>query len=243
MIKRDVAYFFVMFILFSSAVYAEGTSGIPYKFFDVPSCYGDIYLRVNEVSRTGRYGFPSCQYVSGMDWKCPCQDALYIITENGSSTHFNIMVQYNIGQPRNILRPNIPPSTDEQYNDNLKRIVTLRDIIIVPSNESISNEKMLQQKEVLGILIYVLLAFVIIVVVIGFIFFFSDVIKRWFDMEEDEKLTFGGLLKAIFSRPKIERKVIGKSNENVNVPVEKKETKQSNSVEEEARRILEEIGK
>ena len=240
MIKRDVAYFIVMFILLSSTVYAEGISGKPYKFIDVPSCYGDIQVKVNEFTNVNRYAIINCTYVSGIEWSCPCMNSLYILTPPDTETHFSIFVQYFISKPRIIPSPSVPPSNDEQYNEEIKRIKTINGIFIVPSIE----DKTLNKEEEKGILIILILVgviFVFILILAIMIFLLGDNIKRWLGMDEDEKLTFGKLLKNVFSRPSIDRKDIGKRDDKPKETLLVKEQKVNEKIEDEVRKILKEI--
>jgi len=246
----------VMFILISVAVTAVGDAGKPYIFFNVEKCYGDVNVRVYPLEMANYTLLGGCVTPTGdkNNWVCPCQQNLTILTPELTSSKFSALVQYNIDKPRDVnITVGGMPTADELYNDGLKRIYTIRDIIITPNGIDVSgalslnpivNKILLTAVIVFGILMFI--GFVYIVV----FWFYSEEMRKWLGIGEDDKMSLGLIIKRIFTREDINRKTLIRNNGKVLPtiksvqPIEKKkvETKIFNA-EDEARRILEDLDK
>jgi hypothetical protein len=254
--KYKIPLLFVMFILISVAVTSVGESGKPYIFFNVEKCYGDINVRVYPLDMDNYTLLGNCITPTGdkNHWICPCQQNLTILTPELTSSKFSALVQYNIDKPREVNTTiGGMPTEDDLYNDEIKRIYTIRDIIIVPNGNDISgalslnplvNKILLTAVIVFGILMFV--GFVYIVI----FWFYSEEMRKWLGIGEDDKMSLGMIIKRIFTREDISRKTLIRKEgkvlpiiKSVEPIIEKKNESKVSNVQDEARRILEDLDK
>jgi uncharacterized membrane protein len=249
--KYKLSLLIVMLLLISVSVTAIGEAGKPYNFFNVEKCVGNITVRVYVISAPGGYSLIDCSQLTTSDWTCPCSKSLYILTPTNSDSRLSALVQYYIGQ----IKPFTPsidgkPTAEEQYNDALKRVYTIKDIVITKNKELTGGEAFSQNDKInkimLGSLMVVGVIILLVFIVIALLWFYDDKLHKWMGLREEDKMTIGMILKKIFGREDISRKEFTrKKGEVLPVvkPVEKKTEikveKKTVDTQEEIRKLLE----
>jgi len=248
--KYKIPLLIVMLLLFSVVVTAVGEAGKPYDFYDVPKCAGNISVRIYAMSQVN-YTLVDCTKISVSDWNCPCAKSLYILTQKNTDSRFSALVQYYI-EPLKSFTPSKDgkPTQEELYNDGLKRIYTIQDILITKNKELTGNDALSANSTInnilLGLLMFVGGVVFIAFLTIGLMWFYDDKLRKWLGLRDEDKMTLGMILKKVFTREDISRKELirkdGSLTPNVKqvmpTPQKPKETKKSNA-EEEIKKILE----
>jgi hypothetical protein len=240
-----------MFLLFSTVITAMGQAGVPYNFFNIEKCYGNIQVRIYPIVQTD-YSLINCTTNSINQWNCSCRDNLYILTFVNTTSNFSALIQYNIDKPKEVIpSTNGMPTSEELYNDEIKRIYTIKDIVITESGVSVSGA-LSDNDSINNFLLIVVVGFGILLF-LGFIFivvfwFYNENIRRWLRLEEKEKITFLRIIKRIFTRENIDRKTFvrqeGKLLPKIKSEEKQKEVKyieEDNKTTDEIKKILNEL--
>ena len=252
--KYKILILFAMLLLCSVVVTAVGQAGTPYSFYNIEKCVGDIKVRVYPL-QLNQYKIINCSFVSNNDWVCPCQSNLQILTLPNSTSRISVLVQYYIGEQKKFTpSANGNPTPEEIYNDGLKRIYTIKDIIITSDKKILGKGALSENDRINNILLgtlmivggIIFIAFLTIIL----LWLYDEKLRAWVGLKEGDKMTILMILKRIFTREVISRKEIVRKNGNV-LPilktVEKKiETKVEKKVvdaKEEIRKILEGLDK
>jgi uncharacterized membrane protein len=252
--KYKISLLFVILLLCSVAVIAVGEAGKPYNYFNIEKCVGPVSVRIYAISMTN-YTLPDCQQLTTSDWTCPCATNLYILTPPKTDSRFSALVQYYIGQTK----PFTPstdgkPTAEELYNDGLKRVYTVKDIMITKNKELTGAGALSDNEAINRVLLGVLMVvgIIILLVFIGFasMWIFDEKLRAWMGLREDDKMTIGMILKKVFSREDISRKEFVRKEGNVlpkinpvNKKVENKKEEKKIDAQEEIRKILEGLDK
>jgi hypothetical protein len=248
--KYKISLLIVMLLLFSVSVIAVGEAGKPYNYFNIEKCVGEVKVRVYPISMSN-YTLVDCVSYTTNDWTCPCSDKLYILTPKNTDSRFSALVQYYIGEQKAFTpSPDGTPTAEEQYNDGLKRIYTVKDITITKNKELTGSGALSNNEKINNFLLGVLL-FVGGVIIVAFITFallwiYDEKLRAWMGLKEGDKMTIGMILRKIFTREDISRKeftrkkgevlpVIKPAEKKVEAKVEKKTV----DAQEEIRKILE----
>lgn len=211
-------------------------------------CVGNIQVQVSSIIGNSNYSFTNCQSndITKYEWTCSCKDAPNIINLEGKDTVISVRLQYYIDTLRPIPIPNIThPTTDEIYNQGLKRVETrIIDTRYVPvSNSSIdeTNTNVNQTDIVLGAIAVILLFAVFIAIVFMFIFMGSKTMKRWLGVDENKPMTTWEIITAIFSRKNIKRKEIIKIQQQPKQTQVSEITTEDKSYEDEVNNLLKDL--
>jgi hypothetical protein len=229
-------YNILFVLLLIPFVHANGIAGSEYSFFSIDSCYGDVQLRVYEYNPDIVYNIVNCSYLNNSEWLCPCMKELKIQTQPNTTSQYAILLQYTINKTIQPFPGTNLSNDDNVFNSQLKRIYTITNITLTPTQESVVDEG---TQNVYNTMFYIFIVFIVVcllgVVVWGIIYAMSDKIKRWIGMDKNEEVTFKSVLKSIFSRKKvIEEKVI---------KTKEKEDKEKISNEYMAQFILDKVNK
>lgn len=247
--KNYIILVLLLLIVPGSVMAIQGIAGQPLTYFTAPACYGSLSALVVNYTSTP-YQLINCTQNDSNHWECPCRSTFDIITETNTTSHFNIRVQYYVGNLKTIPDENrTTPSADELYNENQKRVVNINDIILLPYvyTEVIDNT---DKTDIGDFILFIFLSFLfiifIIIIIIIIIYANSEKIKKRLGMMDsrgkDVDITFGQILKNIFSRPGVERKEVAGTIRKPTIKVEPKvNTVQTNNAQEEARKLLEEL--
>ena len=248
--KYKISLLFIMLLLLCVNVIAVGEAGKPYSFYNVGKCYGDIKARVYPLGNEN-YTLINCTQNSINDWVCSCRTNLSILTPSNVDSRFSILVQYYIAQPKNFTpSTDGKPTAEEIYNDGLKRVYTIKDIIITKNKEAFVNGALSENDKINNVLLGALMVVGGIVLVafltILLMWLFDERLRKWIGLKDDEKMTIGKILKRIFTRESITRKELVRKDGSVLPtirpvevkPITKQEQKKNNT-EEEIRKILE----
>lgn len=242
-------YLLLMLLLLPISVFAlQGISGQPVTYFNAPACVGKLDAIVTSYTNVS-YSLVNCSLINNTRWECPCTRNFSILTPVNTSSHYNIQVQYYIGKQQLVGNRTKPtqPTDAEIYNDNLKRIETISDIFIVPYLETIIVQDT-TQTDIGDIVLFIFLLFLFIIMIVlviaAVIYANSDRIKKRLGMVDergrDNNITVKQIIKNIFSRPDVNRKQVVQPKRNI---VQKTNKKESNSTQDEIRKLLEEFDK
>jgi uncharacterized membrane protein len=184
-------------------------------------------------------------------WVCPCNQKPLIQIANNTKGHFDAMVQYYIDKPKEVIPyENGTPTANELYNEQIKRLDVIKDIMMIPAG-SVEDGVLHIPASVSDFILFIFMLLVILVIlivgVIVVIYVYSERIKRWLNMDKDEKLSFKKVLVAIFRRPNVSRKSIGKRDKDFEAKRVQQQVKEPEKIkstptaEDEVRKILEEL--
>jgi len=196
-------------------VYSAGIAGQEYTYFTLEKCYGNVYERVFQYNPNVPYELVNCTLINdtNIQWNCPCTKELKILTPANTISSYAILIQYNLDKPHDLPSSGNFTNDDLIYNSMLKRVYTITNITLMPY---VDENSISESGDILNTLLYLFILFIVLILIglaiWGIFYALSDKIKRWLGMNKDDKLTLGSILRSIFSRKKIEKRMIGKTN-------------------------------
>ena len=245
--NKKISLYVCMFMCVLFIVTANGNSRISNKVLYIDKCYNDIWIKVYPEKNTS-YQFLNCTLINQTTnvWQCPCMLELYLQIPNGTENTFSFSAQYYTDKLREENN-----SEAKIYNEQIKRVIQINNFIISEKTEEevkIEQTTIQKQNEDLSwfVIKFVASFFLLLFLIIAIIIILSKLRKKY-NLQEDEKLTIKMIFQKMFSRPDIKRKSVGelltKSNKPVQQGINKKIEPNLKNVEDEARRILEQISK
>lgn len=161
---------FSILLLFVTLV----TANNEYKLNDI-SCYGNMLIQVNNVEGSNNYTFKNCLQTSDILWNCDCNKPPVLYNILNETTTLSFRIQYNIKQPRTIITSNpINPSSNEIYNEQLKRVITKT--VTLTKDETINNVSNLFNN--VGGVIVICIIVILLIIVGGLIIFIVNFLKN-----------------------------------------------------------------